>query len=135
MTRDTFDLLREMITHTTCKPGWRFEFTDDDEGFRLRILVPVDDSRGGFLKGVYHFFPVPLTTWNEKSWRRWVFECCRQVEDHELGEWFVVKGVRPFSPLHGPGNNPYMVRELSTQEEVDTDQSGRRVEGSGPANG
>jgi hypothetical protein len=124
MTKNTFDVLRALVACVTCKPGWEFSLDDDDEGFRLKIFTPVEDSRGGHLRGVYHFFPIPATTWNEKSWRRWIFECCQGVENHELGEWFLVGGERPFAPLHGPGHNPYVVREVSTEEEARTNQRG-----------
>lgn len=164
--KNTFDTLRVLLRRTTCKPGWTFRLEDDDEGFRLVILAPCEDSRAaptyvtdaelemvqdivgstGRLSnaercriyerfrhhfrvpmryiGINHYFPVPTTTWNEKSWRRWIFECCRKVEDHELGEWFLVGGERPFAPLHAPGCDPYTIREVSTEEEARTDQHG-----------
>jgi hypothetical protein len=126
--KQTFDILRDVVSRVTCKPGWIFDFSDDDEGFRLTILVPGLDSRSlpphrSFT--VLHFFPVPTATYNAKSWRRWVFEQCRKVEDHELGEWFLHDGERPFAPLHGPGFDPYTVREVSTEEESRTDQRGK----------
>jgi hypothetical protein len=125
--KNTFDKLRDLLPHVTCKPGWVFSLNDDEEGFRLVIHVPCMNSRATPTHPftVIHFFPIPTTTWNFKSWRRWIFECCRRVEDHELGEWFLVDGERPFAPLHGPGNDPYTVRELSTDEETRTDQRGK----------
>lgn len=125
MPLDTFFVLRALLLKVTCKPGWRFELVEDEEGFRLRIFVPCDDARGGQLRAVWHYFPVPTATYNMKSWRRWLFECCRKVEDHELGEWFLVNGERPFAPLHGPGCDPYVVREVATEEETRTDQQGQ----------
>jgi hypothetical protein len=124
MSKNTFEILKSVVERATCKPGWTFNLDDDDEGFRLVIFVPVTDAREGELTGVRHYFPVPTTTWNEKSWRRWVFERCRKVEDHELAEWFLVGGERPFAPLHGPGHDPYTIREVSTEEEARTDQQG-----------
>lgn len=123
--KQTHDLLRDVVSRVTCKPGWRFSFVDDDEGFRLVIFVPSADSRRCGNINVNHFFPVPVATYNEKSWRRWVFECCRKVEDHELGEWFLVDGERPFAPLHYPGANPYDIHEVVSKEEASLDQSGR----------
>jgi hypothetical protein len=125
VSKNTFEILKSVVEHTTCKPGWTFRFTDDEEGLRLVIHVPGLNSRDpGCQILIHHFFPVPLTTWNEKSWRRWIFECCRRVENHELGEWFVVNGERPFAPLHGPGCDPYTIREVATDEEARTDQRG-----------
>jgi len=123
---NTFDVLRDVVAKTACKPGWVFACIEDVDGFRLRIAVPCYDSRSNVRHSmtVLHYFPVPTTTWNKKSWRRWVFECCRRVEDHELGEWFRCDGERPFAPLHGPGNDPYTIREVSTEEEARTDQQG-----------
>jgi hypothetical protein len=110
---DTFDILKDLVSRITCKPGWKFHLTDDDEGFRLVIHVPGHDARDPeYRMAINHFFPVPYTTWNLKSWRRWIFECCQGVENHELGEWFLDGEERPFAPLHGPGENPYVVHEF-----------------------
>jgi hypothetical protein len=121
---NTFDVLESLVQRSSCKPGWKFSTVTDADGYRLVIYLPVEDSRGGHLRGVYHFFPIPTATYNAKSWRRWIFECCRKVEDHELGEWFLVDGERPFAPLHGPGNDPYTIREVSSPEEAATNQAG-----------
>lgn len=126
-TKNTFDVLRALVDRVTCKPGWTFDFTDDDEGFRLVIWVPCEDSRSPTRRpmAISHYFPVPTATYNERSWRRWVFECCRKLEDHELMEFFLVDGERPFAPLHYPGADPYTIHEIATDEEARTDQQGR----------
>lgn len=128
MSNNTHDVLRDLVSRVTCKPGWRFRLVDDDEGFRLVIYVPCDDSRAMTAEprpiAVNHFFPVPTATYNLTSWRRWLFEQCRKVEDHELGEWFLVDGARPFAPQHFPGADPYTIREVQTEEEARTDQRG-----------
>lgn len=122
---DTFHIFRAVVAKTSCKPGWTFSLVDDEEGFRLVILVPGVDSWNPERKfNVRHYFPVPKTTWNEKSWRRWIFECCRGVENHELGEWFKVGEVRPFLPLHGPGEDPYVVHEFRDEVDARTTQDG-----------
>jgi hypothetical protein len=124
VSNNTFAILRVLVASVTCKPGWRFSLQEDDDGFRLVIFEPCHDSRVSTSRpiAINHFFPVPTATYNLKSWRRWIFECCRKVEDHELGEWFLVDGDRPFAPLHGPGFDPYTVREVATDEEARTDQ-------------
>jgi hypothetical protein len=157
--KNTHDVLTALLARVTCKPGWRFSTIDDDEGFRLVVYVPCDDSRFGPPRGrdcyarqgkwcewaymdrgcihcgrmrsevtrpmgVNHYFPIPTATYNMKSWRRWVFECCRRVEDHELGEWFLLDGARPFAPQHFPGADPYTIHETQTEEEARTDQRG-----------
>ncbi len=49
---------------------------------------------------------------------------CRRVENHELGEWFRVDDVRPFAPLHGPGEDPYTVHEFRSESDAQTIQDG-----------
>ncbi len=121
---NTHDVLAGLVSRVKCKPGWTFQLLQED-GLRLVICVPGPNSRMPEQHfTLAHYFPVPEATYNLKSWRRWVFEMCRRVEDHELGEWFLVDGDRPFAPLHGPGCDPYMVREVSTDEEARTDQRG-----------
>jgi hypothetical protein len=73
---------------------------------------------------VSHFFPVPEATYGHNAWRRWIFECCRGVENHELGEWFRDGSERPFSPLHGPGELPYVVHEFRPSVDALTTQDG-----------
>lgn len=73
---------------------------------------------------VRHFRPVPTATFNEKTWRRWLFEQCLAVENHELGEWFRDGAERPFAPLHGPGEDPYTVHEFRPEADALTTQDG-----------
>lgn len=63
---------------------------------------------------VNHYFPVPAATYDERSWMAWLFERLGDVDTHERMEDFVVDGERPAAPSHGPGNNPYLVRWVST---------------------
>jgi hypothetical protein len=80
---------------------------------------------------VYFYFPVPAATYDARSWRRWLFERILDVERHEAMEHFqlVYEGdfvkkdgthtdryvERPYSPSHGPGNDPYFIREVGTE--------------------
>lgn len=116
--KNTFNVLIDLVSGVSCKPGWRFSLADEEGALRLVITVPGKDSYDSERSlTVNHYFPVPTATYNEKSWRRWVFEMCRRVENHELGEWFQVNGARPFAPLHGSGEDPYTVHEY--REEID----------------
>jgi hypothetical protein len=125
MPENTFDILDGLVEKVTCKPGWDFELVDEDGALRLVITVAGRDSYNPMRPlTVRHFFPVPTATYNEKTWRRWIFECCRGVENHELGEWFKVDGERPFAPLHGPGENPYVVHEFRPWVDAKTLQNG-----------
>ena len=126
MIRETWDVLQDVIAAVRCKPRWSFAMRLDDKeaGPRLAILVmDGEDARveGGRIS-VAHFFPIPIATYNRASWRRWIFECCRKVEDHELGEWFRDGDERPFAPLHGPGEDPYTVHEFRPQVDARTNQ-------------
>ena len=74
---------------------------------------------------VNHYMPVPPAAYDGRSWRRWLFDQVLLVERHEAMEFFAltttsdVDGftydpVRPYAPSHGPGNDPYLVREVGT---------------------
>lgn len=126
MPENTFDVLRKVVAGVRCKPGWQFRLVEDEEGFRLRVVdarcvdaYPPHDSFP-----LAHYFPVPCTTWNEVSWRRWVHTCCMGVETHEIGEWLRWGDDRPFAPLHGPGEDPYVVHEFRPVEDKLTTQDG-----------
>lgn len=125
----THEILADLIARVRCKLGWSFSFhgVQGGEGKRLVITVAGYNSTDyphHTPLTVRHFFPIPDSTYNEKTWRRWIFECCRGVETHELGEWFVVNGERPFAPLHGPGENPYLVHEYRPEIDARTVQDG-----------
>jgi hypothetical protein len=86
---------------------------------------------------VAHYFIVPAATYNRRSWLRWLFEQYAKVELHECMENFVLRHTtpggyirsdgshsdhfdeRPFAPLHGPGDDPYVVHEFASQEQKD----------------
>lgn len=127
MAANTHHILSTVIDRARCKPGWRFHLEDDDGALRLVVFVPGWDSAFPddlAPKNVNHYFPVPTATYNEKTWRRWVFDCCRGIENHELGEWFRIGSIMPFAPLHGPGENPYTVHEFRPAEDALTTQDG-----------
>lgn len=114
-----------LVDKATCKQGWEFRLQAEDGALRLVITVPGRDSYPPHRPlTVAHFFPVPTATYNEKTWRRWIFEMCRRVENHELGEWFKIDGERPFAPLHGPGEDPYTIHEFREEVDARTVQDG-----------
>lgn len=128
MPTQTWLTLKSLIARTECKPGWKFSVEEADDNLRLVITVegrnsyhPEESLR------VRHYFPAPIATYNEPSWRRWIFEQCRRLENHELGEWFRVDGQRPFAPLHGPGEDPYTVHEFRPMVDAETTQDGTVV--------
>ena len=60
---------------------------------------------------------VPAAAYDERSWRRWIFEQILLVERHEAMEFFQVGDDKPFAPSHGFGQDPYLVREIGTEED------------------
>ena len=125
MAENTFDILAKVVSEARCKPGWSFRLIDEDGAKRLVIQISgVDNYDHNRPFVVDHYHPVPITTYNEKSWRRWVFEQCMRTMVHELGESLQFDGVRPFAPMHGPGEDPYTVHEVRSEEDALTTQDG-----------
>jgi hypothetical protein len=143
-------ILHDLVGRLQAFPGWFFELVDrqtdasDSGGLRLEIYVRgVDSYDPSKPRGVVHSFIVPAATYNEQSWRRWLFDRCLDVQTHELCEFFRfvdgrplcatcgLEGIghspcatcgvadiitRPYAPNHGPGNDPYFVFELGDRE-------------------
>ena len=127
MAENTHDVLRALVAKAKCKPGWTFHLADEDGALTLVIVVPgYDSARPSDLRPrtTSHHHRVPTATYTERAWRRWMFERCRGVENHELGEWFRIGAERPFAPLHGPGEDPYTVHEFRPVEDALTTQDG-----------
>lgn len=126
-------ILEQLVNHLLYKRGWWFELRDLDrgqgsKGLTLAIHVATEDTyQPGVQIRVVHYMPVPPAAYDMRSWRRWLFDQIGLVEDHEAMEWFrfptppkydpdsgshfVQPDDRPFAPSHGPGNDPYLVRE------------------------
>lgn len=127
MATNTHDVLRDLVLRARCKPKWAFRLANEDGALRFVVRVSGLDSScpdGHIPRTIDHFFPVPTATYNEKTWRRWMFDMCRRVENHELGEWFRIGSEWPFAPLHGPGEDPYTVHEFRPVEDALTTQDG-----------
>jgi len=90
-------------------------------GLTLDILVCVPDSyHPDRNRATVHHMIVPAATYDRRSWQRWLFDQCRLVDVHEAMEIFEVNGVRPYAPHHGPGNDPYLIFEHGSDEDVAT---------------
>lgn len=127
MAADTFELLDKIVQETKCKPGWSFRLVDEDGAKRLFIRIDSVNNYDHSQKFVVnHVHPVPVATYNEKSWRRWILEQCIRTMHHELGESlrFGPDEVRPFAPMHGPGEDPYTVHEIRSEVDALTTQDG-----------
>jgi hypothetical protein len=89
-------------------------------GLTLTITITTEDTRNPARKArVMFLFPVPPATYDMRSWRRWLFDRCRDVDLHELMEAFTIGGEVPYAPSHGPGNDPYMIREVGTAADTE----------------
>jgi hypothetical protein len=130
MAEDTFDLLATIVRQTRCKPGWSFRLADEDGAKRLVITIRGHNNyKDDEPYTVAHFHPCPVCTYNEKSWRRWIFEQCIRTMNHEIGESLRFggdgnDGLRPFAPMHGPGEDPYTVHEWRSETDALTTQDG-----------
>lgn len=126
MSKNTNHILKALVKTVSAKPGWTFRLVENEEGLRLVITDTLCANAYAPDKSfpLAHYFPVPPATYNEASWKRWIFDCCRGVENHELGEWVRWGNERPFAPLHGPGENPYVVREFRSDIDRRTTQDG-----------
>jgi len=125
---NTHHILNSVVARARCLPGWSFRTTiDDNENAVLVIRVSGHNSATPDDLKQYtidHYFPLPMACYNEASWRRWVFEMCRRVMNHEIGEWLRFGDTRPFLPLHGPGEDPYTVHEYRPVADALTTQDG-----------
>jgi hypothetical protein len=126
------ETLKALVDKLSYRPGWTFGLHHLDrgqgsEGLTLIVTTLGYDSyhpdRGESYR-VRHFMPVPPAAYNEQSWRRWLFEQLLLVERHECAEFFKIGKTRPFRPHHGPGNDPYTVFELGTDEDARTMYTG-----------
>jgi hypothetical protein len=116
-------ILSDLVSALTYRPGWRFVLQDIDrgqgsKGLTLDIITLGYNSRHpdrGPTYSVHHYMPIPPASYDRRSWQRWLFEQCLLVERHEACEFFCVGGEYPYAPSHGPGNDPYIVREVGTE--------------------
>jgi hypothetical protein len=118
--------LHELVDALTYKAGWVFTIEHVDrgqgsEGTTLCILITTPDSYAPErLRRVMHYMPVPPASYDKRSWQRWLLEQILLVERHEACEFFQVDGRRPYAPHHGPGNDPYIIFEHGSDEDVRT---------------
>lgn len=113
--------LADLVIKVRYRPGWMvgvFDDYDRGQGSRGTTLIITTNTINSYAPHqplrVNHLFPVPPAAYDRRSWQRWLFECFHQVELHECAEFFTVDGVKPYAPSHGPGNDPYMIREVGS---------------------
>jgi hypothetical protein len=130
-TADFPEVLDQLVKATKYREGWSFRLEDVDRGqgssgLTLKILTKCTDSYHPetYIR-VWHYMIVPAAGYDERSWRRWLFEQILLVERHEAAEFFQIGDTRPYAPHHGPGNDPYIIFELGTAEDVRTSYLGK----------
>jgi hypothetical protein len=112
--------LDNLVSSCTYRPGWAIRLGHEDRGqdsvgLTLTITTwTVNSYNHDEPMAVQHLFIVPAAAYDERSWQRWLFECFHQVEFHEAMEFFEIAGEKPYAPSHGPGNDPYLLREVGT---------------------
>lgn len=120
------DALADLVARLRYRDGFRVHLTHMDRGQGSRGLTLVVNITGPDTYhpertiSVNHLFPVPPAAYDARSWRRWLFDQIGLVELHERCEWFTIDGAKPYAPSHGPGNDPYLVREVGTTDDVRT---------------
>lgn len=122
--------LAYLVARLSYRPGWAFKLADIDRGQGSAGLTLIIKTRGydsyhpdrGETYQVNHYMPVPPAAYDARSWQRWLFEQILLVERHEAMEFFALHdspgsehAIRPYAPSHGPGNDPYLVREAGTE--------------------
>jgi len=116
--------LVSLVERCTFKPGWKIRLRDMDRGqgsigMTLSILVTGPNSYDPEKDiTVNHMFIVPAAAYDERAWRRRLFDRCVDVELHEAMEFFKIDGERPYAPNHGDGRDPYTVHERGTEDDA-----------------
>ena len=127
--------LAYLVDRLSYRPGWAFKLAHIDRGQDSEGLTLIITTRGydtynpeaGENYRVNHYMLVPPAAYDARSWQRWLFDQLLLVERHEAMEFFQVHDspgsehtVRPYAPSHGPGNDPYLVREVGTELDQQT---------------
>lgn len=123
--------LQSLVERAEYRPGWQLLLVDNyDRGQGSKGLTFIvvgtfpDTYNPENILRVQHLFPVPPAAYDDRSWRRWIFERLLEVERHEAAEFFKVDGERPYAPHHGPGNDPYIIFDHGTDLDVRTNFRG-----------
>lgn len=124
------EVLETLVARLRYKEGWRFWLAGLDRGQGSRGLTLVICITGPNSYHpeqqvlVNHYMLVPPAAYDVRSWRRWLFDQILLVERHEAMEWFALANtgdtdgvVRPFAPSHGFGQDPYLIREIGTEDD------------------
>lgn len=113
MDDNTLLLLERIVKSITYMPGWDVYLAGDNEGNDWLTLHIVSDTPDSYDEQnrrvrVNHSFLVPPATYNERTWKTWIFERYCEVWRHETGEFLKFDGIKEFAPHHGNHENPYI---------------------------
>ncbi len=118
------EILAGLVGRLGYRAGWRFTLSDLDRGQGSAGLTLVITTLGvnSYHRDetdyrVNHYMPVPPAAYDERSWQHWLLEQLLLVERHEAMEFFEIDGDKPYAPSHGFGQDPYIVREIGTDED------------------
>lgn len=111
----TWDILEralEDIEYTRdTQEGWkRFHLVREDENNYALLYIYTHNPntyRPEEIRHTRHEFVVPVATYNEPAWVRWVFDRILSIEFHETCESFRFINERIYAPHHGNGWDPY----------------------------
>lgn len=119
--------LQYLVDRLRYKDKWSVRLEDIDrgqgsKGLTLIITVRTENSYPPHHPiAVNHYMIVPAAGYDIRSWQRWLFDQILLVEQHEACEFFRIcdspdseHDVHPYAPSHGPGNDPYLIREVGT---------------------
>jgi hypothetical protein len=115
--------LEQLINNLAYKAMWRFdlEYLDRGQGSQgLTLIIGItgpDSYHPEKNISVNHYFPVPPAAYDTRSWQRWLFDQILLVERHEACEFFTIGEDKPYAPSHGFGQDPYLIREIGTDED------------------
>jgi hypothetical protein len=118
-------ILADMVPRTDFIDGRRWDFRlrdiergQDSAGLTLIINVTGPDTAHPEEDiSVSHYMIVPAASYDERSWRDWLFEQIMLVLRHEAMEGFKIGGKTVYPPAHGPGNSPYLRLEYGSDED------------------
>lgn len=104
------EVLKELFYQREIPPHDRFHFDRrDHENYAVLYIYTYNPNSYDTdrMRLTQHEFVVPLCTYHEQAWVRWVFERIASIEFHEVCESFLYKGERIYAPHHGNGWDPY----------------------------
>ena len=87
--------LRELLRDFEYKPGWRFTVRDGWLWTEADVVDAYDHSR---MTTLHRRTVLPYGILPGFNWTMWLYREILQVERHETGEFFMVRGERPFDP-------------------------------------